>query len=131
MRCGRLVLGAVSLTALLCTEAASARMLRDYSGDAMQRHDSRMMESPLNRIPSLLGMSLWPFNPYFYAPPSLTVVNVTVNLPATEPGTPPASAARTSASPKFWTNHCDRFIEVEVSSATNLMEVEEEPCEVK
>lgn len=119
-----MVLAAVAI--FLFSVAQAGQLPRDFSGDAMQRHDSRMMASPLNRIPSLLGMTFWPFNPYYYAPPSLTVVNVDIHLPAITPSTPPASTAQTS--PKFWTNHCGRFIEVEMSSATNLIETEQKPC---
>jgi hypothetical protein len=101
-------------------------MARDFSGDAMQRHDSRMMASPLQRIPSVLGLSFWPFMPYLPAP-SLTVVNVQINLPAlVSPSTIPSPAA--PARPKFWINRCGIFVEIEVSPTTNLMEEEQNPC---
>lgn len=116
------------LTALMCTEATSARALRDSSGDAMQRHESRMMDSPLNRIPSRMGISLWPISPYYYAPPSLTVVNVEIHLPLSNQlygsAPPPAPPAR----PKFWTSRCGRLVELEMNSTTNLMEEEQKPC---
>ncbi len=83
-----------------------------------------MMESPLDRFPSLLGMSFWPFNPYYYAPPSLTVVNVEIHLQAPEQPPPVAEKPR---SPKFWTNQCGIFIEIE-ASGTNLIDVENKPC---
>ena len=99
---------------------------RDFSGDAMQSHDSRMMNSQLQRIPPVLGLSYWPFISYLPAP-SLTVVNVQINLPALDspsPIPPPASPAR----PKFWINRCGSFVEIEVSPTTNLMEEELAPC---
>ena len=122
------ILTFMALAFLLCTEAEATRMSRDFSGDAMQRHDSRMMGSPLSRIPSLLGMSFWPFYPYYYAPPSLTIVNVEIHLPPLDQ--PPATfpAPTSPARPKFWTNRCGVFVEIEVSSTTNLIQEEEKPC---
>jgi hypothetical protein len=107
-------------------EGEAGTIVRDFSGDAMQSHDSRMMASPLQRIPSVLGLSFWPFISYLPAP-SLTVVNVQINLPALvslSPIPPPAAPAR----PKFWINRCGTFVEIEVSPATNLMEEEQNPC---
>jgi len=48
----------VVLLALLGTEAEAGRTLREFSGDAMQRHDSRMMASPLMRYPDALPWSI-------------------------------------------------------------------------
>jgi len=92
----------------------------------MQRYDSRMMNSPLQRIPPVLGLSFWPFISYLPAP-SLTVVNVQINLPtlaSPSPPPPPSPPAR----PKFWINRCGTFVEIEVSPTTNLMEEEQTPC---
>jgi hypothetical protein len=112
---------------LLVAEPVTARMLRDFSGDPMQQHGSRMLESPMNRIPGLLGLSLWPFNPYYYAPPSLTV-NVEIHLPPVDrPSTPAAQPAR-SIRPIFWTNRCGVFVEIEVSPTSNLVQEEQKPC---
>jgi hypothetical protein len=111
---------------LLGADGEAGTIARDFSGDAMQSHDSRMMNSPLQRIPPVLGLSFWPFTPYLPAP-SLTVVNVQINLPALvspSPTPPPATPAR----PKFWINRCGNFVEIEVSPATNLMEEEQNPC---
>lgn len=107
-------------------DGEAGTIVRDFSGDAMQSHDSRMMASPLQRIPSVLGLSFWPFISYLPAP-SLTVVNVQINLPALispSPIPPPAAPGR----PKFWINRCGSFVEIEVSQATNLMEEEQNPC---
>jgi len=111
---------------LFVADGEAGTIVRDFSGDAMQRHDSRMMNSPLQRIPPILGLSFWPFTPYLPAP-SLTVVNIQINLPALVPPSPvppPAAPAR----PKFWINRCGTFVEIEVSLETNLMEEEQNPC---
>jgi hypothetical protein len=110
----------------LSVVADAGRLPRDFSGDAMQRHDSQMMASPMNRIPSLLGMTLWPFNPYYYAPPSLTVINVEINLPSAE--RPSALPVAPAVRPIFWTNRCGVFVEIKVSPTTNLIEEETKPC---
>jgi hypothetical protein len=106
----------VVLLALLSTEAEAGRTLRDFSGDAMQRYDSRMMESPLMRFPGLFGISRWPYIAY---PPAPSVTEL--NQPLTPPPLP-------SARPKFWTARCGVFVELEVSSTMNLMEEEAKPC---
>lgn len=36
---------------LFIADGEAGAMARDFSGDAMQSHDSRMMNSPLQRIP--------------------------------------------------------------------------------
>lgn len=119
------VLGAV-MCAFIASEAQAVRMLRDFSGDAMQLHDSRMMASPLQRIPPLLGLSFWPFIPYLPAP-SLTVVTIQINVPEAASASPmPPSAPPARA--KFWTNRCGIFVEIEAGSATGVMEVEARPC---
>jgi hypothetical protein len=115
----------VLLVALLDTKAEAGRTLREFSGDAMQRYDSRMMASPMMPFPGLFGISLWPY--FAYPPaPSMTTVNVQIQLPElnqspTPPPTPPAR-------PKFWTARCGVFVELEVSSTVNLMEEEQKPC---
>ena len=114
---------------LLVAEPATARMLRDFSGDPMQQHGSRMVESPMNRIPGLLGLSLWPFNPYYYAPPSLTVVHVEIHLPPVDRPSPPAAQPARSIRPTFWTNRCGVFVEIEVSPTSNLVQEEQKPCQ--
>ena len=115
----------VVLFALLGTEAEAGGTLRDFSGDAMQRYDSRMMASPLMRFPGLFGISLWPYIAYPPAP-SITIVNVQIQLPElNQPPTPPPPPP---ARPKFWTARCGVFVELEVSSTMNLMEEERKPC---
>lgn len=116
---------AVILLALPGTEADAARILRESSGDAMQRYDSRMMSSPVMRFPGLIGISLWPYIAYPPAP-SLTIVNIQIQLSEsdqrqTPPPPPPAHA-------KFWTARCGVFVELEVGPAMNLMEEERKPC---
>lgn len=127
MKFSRWVLALVTISCLLFgVNGEAGTIVRDFSGDAMQSHDSRMMNSPLQRIPSVLGLSSWPFIPYLPAP-SLTVVNVQINLPelVSPPPVPPPVAP---ASPKFWINRCGNFVEIEVSPTTNLMEEEQTPC---
>ena len=113
------------LLALLGTEAEAGRTLRDFSGDAMQRFDSRMMASPVMSFPGLFGLSLWPYISYPPAP-SMTIVNVQIQMPELDqrPLPPPTPPAR----PKFWTARCGVFVELEVSPTMNLMEEERKPC---
>lgn len=111
---------------LFVADGEAGTIVRDFSGDAMQSHDSRMMASPLQRIPSVLGLSFWPFIPYLPAP-SLTVINVEINFPTlVSPSPIPSPAA--PARPKFWINRCGTFVEIEVSPTTNLMEEEQHLC---
>jgi hypothetical protein len=114
---------------LLLTEPVTARMLRDFSGDPMQQHSSRMLDSPMNRIPGLLGLSLWPLNPYYYAPPSLTVVHVDIHFPPGDRPSAPTVEPAPSIGPIFWTNRCGVFVKMEVSPTSNLVEEEQKPCE--
>jgi len=111
---------------LFVADGEAGTIVRDFSGDAMQRHDSRMMNSPLQHIPTVLGLSFWPFTSYLPAP-SLTIVNVQINLSALVPPSPeppPAAPARS----KFWIYRCGNFVEIGVSPETNLMEAEQNPC---
>ena len=126
MKLSRWVLAFTTVTFLFVADGEAGTRERDFSGDAMQTHDSRMMNSPLHRIPPVLGLSYWPFISYLPAP-SLTVVNVQINLPALVPPSPlppPAAPPRS----KFWINRCGSFVEIEVSPATNLMEEEQHAC---
>lgn len=125
MKFVRLVLIFTTVTFLFGADGEAGTIVRDFSGDAMQRYDSRMMNSPLQRIPPVLGLSSWPFISYLPAP-SLTVVNVQINLPT--PAPTPISPAPPPARPKFWINRCGIFVEIEASPATNLMEEEQRPC---
>jgi len=121
----RVLVSTVVLLGLLGTEAEAGRTLREFSGDAMQRYDSRMMASPLMRFPGLFGISLWP---YIASPPapSMTIVNVQIQLP--ELNQPPTPLPTPPARPKFWIARCGVFVELEVSSTMNLMEEERKPC---
>ena len=114
----------VVLPALLGTEAEAGRTLREFSGDAMQRHDSRMMASPLERYPGLFEISLWPYIAYPPSP-SMTIVNVQIQPPELNQPPPPPTP---SAPAKFWTARCGVFVELEVSLTMNLMEEERKPC---
>ena len=115
----------VVLLALLGTKAEAGRIIRDSSGDAMQRYNSQMLDSPMLRIPAPLGLAFWPFLAYLPAP-TMTIVNVQIQLPElhtspTPPAPPPARA-------KFWTAQCGVFVELEVSPKMNLMGEERKPC---
>jgi hypothetical protein len=117
----------ITFSFIFGAEVQAGSTVRDFSGDAMQSYDSRMMNSPLQRIPPVLGLSFWPFVSYLPVP-SLTVVNVQINLPAAlfSPPTvpPPAAPARS----KFWIHRCGSFVEVQISSTTNMMDEEQSPC---
>ena len=112
------------LLALLGTEAEAGRTLHEFSGDAMQRFDSRMMASPVMRFPGLFGQSLWPYIAYPPAP-SVAIVNIQIQIPDLDQPPPPSPPP---ARPKFWTARCGVFVELEVSSTMNLMEEERKPC---
>ena len=114
----------VVLLVLFGTDVEAGRRLRDFSGDAMQRYDSRMMSSPVMRFPGLFGIALWPYIAYPPAP-SLTIVNVQVQIPELYQRPAPASSPPSS---KFWIARCGVFVELEVSSTMNLMEEERKPC---
>lgn len=126
MKAGLWVLAStLVLFSLLGTDAEASRILREFSGDAMQRHDSRMMASPLERFPGLFGISLWPFIPYPPAP-SMTIVNIQIQIPElSQPPIPPPTAPARS---KFWITRCGVFVEIEVNSTMNLMDEETKPC---
>ncbi|MDE3221605.1 MAG: hypothetical protein KGO23_19810 [Nitrospirota bacterium] len=126
MKAGWWVLAStLALLSLLGTEAEAGRTLREFSGDAMQRNESRMMASPMMRFPGLFGLSLWPYIAYPPAP-SMMIINVQIQIPELDqrPTPPPTPPAR----PKFWTARCGVFVELEVSSTMNLMEEERKPC---
>jgi hypothetical protein len=112
----------VVLLAVFGTNAEGSRLIRDFSGDAMQRHSSRMMSSPMIRMPTPLGTSFWPFIAYPPAP-MMTIVNIHIDVPASDqpPTVPPAP-------PKFWIERCGIFVQLDVSSTMNLMEEERKPC---
>ena len=115
----------VVLPTLLGITEAEAGTLREFSGDAMQRHDSRMMASPMERYPGLSGISLWPYIAYRPSP-SMTIVNVQTQPPELNQSPPPLPTPPARA--KFWTARCGVFAELEVSSTMNLMEEERKPC---
>jgi hypothetical protein len=96
---------------------------RDFSGDAMQQHESRMPSSPLARFPSLLGLTYWPFTPYPPAP-AMSVLNITIDRPEQPappvPAIPPAPA-------RFWIARCGTFVQIDVSKA-DVLEEERKDC---
>jgi hypothetical protein len=114
----------VLFLALLVTNAEAGQYPRDFSGDAMQQYNSRMPSSPMTRFPALLGTSYWPFVPYLPAP-SMTIVNIAVEVPD---ASPPPSPQKPPAASKFWFARCGVFIGMDVDSTTNLMEEEGKPC---
>ncbi len=121
----RALLAPMLIWALLGTEAECATAVRDFSGDAMQRHHSRMMDSPLRFRPGIFGTTLWPY-PDYYVPSTRTIVNIQILMPAAaqpEPPQPPPPAAA-----KFWIARCGAVVEIEMGATTSLMEEEAKPC---
>lgn len=110
---------------LFCTNVEAGRTARDSSGDPMQRHNSHMMPSPMIRFPAVLGVSQWPYINYPPAP-SMTIVNVKVDIPEVEQ--PASTASSPPASPKFWIARCGGFIELEATSTMSVIEEEAKPC---
>ena len=115
----------VTLLVLFSTDVEAGRRLHDFSGDAMQRYDSRMMPSPVMHFPGLFGISLWPYIVY-PPPPSLTIVNVQIQIPELDQRPAPASTPPPSS--RFWIARCGVFVELEMSSSMNLMQEERKPC---
>ncbi|MCC2641259.1 MAG: hypothetical protein K0S45_1672 [Nitrospira sp.] len=115
----------VVLVGLFSTDVEAGRIQHDFSGDAMQRYDSRMMSSPVMRFPGLFGISLWPYIVYPPAP-SLTIVNVQIQIPELDQRPAPASTPPPSS--RFWIARCGVFVELEVSSSMNLMQEERKTC---
>lgn len=122
MKASSLVLS-LCLFSLLGTDVLAGRYPRDFSGDAMQQFDSRLLSSPMTRFPSVLGLSYWPFIPYPPAP-SMSVLNITIDLPEEpsppQPPKPPAPA-------KFWIARCGTFVQVEVDKV-DVLEEEQKDC---
>lgn len=108
---------------LIAPEAKAGPYPRDFSGDAMQRHESRLPSSPMVRFPSLLGMTYWPFIPYTAAP-SFPVFNFVIQLPEEVPALPPA---KPPAPAKFWIARCGTFVEIDVAKS-NVLEEEGKSC---
>ena len=116
----------IAVLLLLCDANGEAgTLVRDFSGDAMQRHNSLMMPSPMIRFPAVLGVSQWPYINYPPAP-SMTIVNVKLDIPEVEQ--PAASMSTPRVHPKFWIARCGGFIEIEATSTTSVLEEERKPC---
>ena len=109
---------------LLSTDAGAGRSVCDFSGDAMQSSSSRMLDSPMLRIPTLLGTTFWPFLPYPPAP-TMRFLDLQLQMPEMSPPPPPPTLP---AHAKFWTQRCGIIVELEASSTMNLMEEERKPC---
>src|SRR5215831_10007756 len=114
------LMASIVVLMLLSTDAGAVRSVRDFSGDAMQSYSSRMPDSPMLRIPTLLGTTFWPFLPY---PPAPTMMFVNIQLHMSEMSPPPPPPTH-PAHAKFWPQRCGIFVEVEASSTMNLMEEE-------
>jgi hypothetical protein len=126
MRLSRWVLAFITFSFIFGAEVQAGSIVRDFSGDAMQSYDSRMMNSPLQRIQPVLGLSSWPFISYLPAP-ALIVVTVQINFPELASPSPIPSPA-TPTRPKFWINRCGTFVEIQISSTTNMIDEEQSPC---
>jgi hypothetical protein len=117
------LLSTLCLFSLVGTDALASRYPRDFSGDAMQQFDSRLLSSPMTRFPSVLGLSYWPFIPYPPAP-SMSVLNITIDLPEElsppQPSKPPAPA-------RFWIARCGAFVQVDVDKV-DVLEEERKDC---
>lgn len=122
MKVSSLVLS-LCLFSFLGTDVLAGRYPRDFSGDAMQQFDSRLLSSPMTRFPSVLGLSYWPFIPYPPAP-SMSVLNITIDLPE-EPS--PPQPLKPPASAKFWIARCGTFVQVEVDKV-DVLEEERKDC---
>ena len=114
----------IAFLGFLATDALSGQYPRDFSGDAMQRHESRLPSSPMLRFPAILGLSYWPFINYPPAP-SMPVFNIVVELPdetnQPAPTRPPASA-------KFWIARCGTFVEIDATKADLIQEENRTDC---
>jgi hypothetical protein len=108
---------------LLASNVLAGQYPRDFSGDAMQQHDSRLPSSPMTRFPSILGLSYWPFIPYPPAP-SMPVINISIDLPQQpDPPVPP----KPPAPAKFWIARCGTFVQIDTDKA-DLLEEERKEC---
>jgi hypothetical protein len=117
-------LSVIGVLGLLATDAIAGQYRRDSSGDAMQRHESRLPSSPMLRFPSILGLTYWPFIAYPPAP-SKPVFNIIVQLPdRTEPPAP----AKAPASAKFWIARCGSFVEIDATKENLIQEEERKDC---
>lgn len=96
---------------------------RDFSGDALQSDNSRMVSSP---VMPFLGQFGAPFSTYIVYPParSMATVKAQVHIPDLVPTPSPTAPTR----PKFWTARCGEFVALDASSTMNLMEEERKPC---
>lgn len=119
-----LLVGLAGLVGLcLCGNTDSMAASQDVSGLPMQRFESRMMGSPLQRMPTLLGVAPWPV--MAYGPPtSVTVVQIQITV--VQPIEP--RPALPALEPTVWTQRCGTFVKIEIGSKSNLMEEERKPC---
>ena len=120
----RMWVAVIPIFAFTIADPASANQyLRDTSGDAMQRYDSRMPSSPMLRFPGLFGTTYRPIVAYPPAP-EMQVFNLLIAAPEESAlavqNKPPASS-------KFWIARCGDIVEIDVSK-TNLIEEESKAC---
>src|SRR5215471_8722719 len=144
----------VILLALIGPEAEAGSTPRDLSGDAMQRHDSRMVSSAVSSTPGyfsstardssggamqrddsrmvsspvmpFLGQFGAPYSIYIVYPPARSTARVKVQVQISD--LVPTPAPTPPARPQFWTARCGDFVALDVSSTMNLMEEERKPC---
>ena len=114
----------VAFVGFLATDALSGQYPRDFSGDPMQRHESRMPSSPMLRFPAILGLSYWPFIAYPPAP-SMSIFNLAVQLPD-KTDEPPV--AKPPASAKFWIARCGTFVEIDATKTDLIQEENRQDC---
>src|SRR5262252_7035258 len=144
----------VILLALIGPEAEAGSTPRDLSGDAMQRHDSRMVSSAVSSTPGyfrsaprdfsgdalqrddsrmvsspvmpFLGQFGAPYSIYIVYPPARSTASVKVQVQISDLVQTPTPTP--PPRPQFWTARCGDFIALDPSSTMNLMEEERKPC---
>jgi hypothetical protein len=105
--------------------AVATRYFQDFSGNAMQRYESRLPSSPMLRFPGVLGLTYWPYMAYPAAPTS-QVFNFILEMPEEQEPVPPVQSKPPTTS-KFWITHCGSVLEIDVTKA-NLFEEEHKDC---
>jgi hypothetical protein len=96
---------------------------------AIQTFESRMMDSPTQRIAGL-GTSFRAFRFWFYPiyVPTRPFVPATIQATVREIENPPEPASRPAAPPLFISLRCAVFAEMTVGKSEILSEKEEAPC---
>jgi hypothetical protein len=117
----------VAFLVFLATNAISGQYPRDFSGDAMQRHSSRMPSSPMLRFPAVLGLTPWPFIGYPPAP-SMSVFNLDIHVPAQPAQMDQPAPSKAPASAQFWIARCGSFVEVDPGKVNLIEEEARQDC---